>query len=190
MFTMRPGALLLHVHRGSARELERTAHVGRVHAVPDVEGELVELREGDADVPRRIVDEHVEAPERVRRGGDGGFDRRGVGLVELHGHGAAPEPLDGLDGPSGAVEVAHVPDCDVRARPSEREGDGRPEVARSARYQRPAPAKVHADPFPPGPRVSTRRVWSSSVAGSRFSCQPLARGIPLVAPLDGSAVGG
>jgi len=61
---------------GGSHELKWPAHVGGEQAVPHVSGELVEIGEGDADVPRSIVDEDVETPEGIGGPTDGGVDRR------------------------------------------------------------------------------------------------------------------
>src|SRR5207302_883737 len=121
---------------------------------------LVQLWKGDADVPGGVVDEDVEAPNLVGCRSDGPVDDRGVRLVELDHAGAAPEALHGPAGLRGAVAIADIAHGDVTACLGERPADGRPQIARAARHQRPASTKVHGDLRPPpSPRLANRRAW-------------------------------
>src|ERR1051325_3388557 len=49
-----------------ADEREGAAHVRVEEPLPHVGGQRVEVLEGDADVPARVVDEDVEPAERAR----------------------------------------------------------------------------------------------------------------------------
>ena len=63
MLTMRPPSPAASASAQRPAEQERAAQVRLQHAVPRGAVEQVELRERDADVPRRVVDEDVAAAE-------------------------------------------------------------------------------------------------------------------------------
>src|SRR6185436_7469890 len=137
------GARLLHVRRGRARELEGAAHVGVEDAVPDLHGQLVELGERDADVPGRVVDEHVEPAQLAGRARYGSVDRGGVGLVDLDRARPAAEALDEPRGLHRSVAVADVTDRDVTPDARQRLAGGAAEIAGAASDQRDFRLEVH-----------------------------------------------
>jgi hypothetical protein len=138
-----PSSLPLHERGGRPHELKWPTHVGGEQAVPHVRGELVEVRERDADVPGGIVDENVKAPEGVGGRADGGVDGHRVRLIERQGTGAASKLFDGLDRPGGAVSVADVGEGDIAAGSGQGHADGRAEITRSSRHQGYPPEKIH-----------------------------------------------
>jgi hypothetical protein len=97
--------------------LEGAAHVRVEDAVPDLDRELVELGERNADVPGGVVDENVQPPEIARGRAHGVVDGGGIGLIELDGAGPAAKLLDALRSPQGAVTISDVPDGDVASCP-------------------------------------------------------------------------
>src|SRR5207247_11077934 len=107
---------LAHVRAGGPGELEGAAHIRVVDAVPELGGELVQVGEGNADVPGGVIDEDVEAPELLGGRLDGRIDGRGLRLVELHHGGAAPEAFHHPAGLGRAVAVADIADGDITAR--------------------------------------------------------------------------
>ena len=124
-------------------ELEGTAHVGVEDAIPDLDGERLQLGERDADVPGGIVDQNVQPAELAGRARHRAVDGSRLGLVELDGARAAAEALDEPHGLRGTVAVADVADGHVAAGARQRLAGGSAEVAGAARHEGGAPVQVH-----------------------------------------------
>src|SRR4029453_19465296 len=102
-----------------------------------------EIGKRDADVPGRVVDEHVETAEvlghRLHRGRDG----LGLGLIEGDAERATPQRLHHRAGLARRVLALEIGDGDVRPRSREGTGDGRAEEPGTSGDERDAALEIH-----------------------------------------------
>src|SRR5215831_1062317 len=145
------GATLLEVRSSGAAHEVGAAQIGGEQSIPDLGIESLQIGEGNADVPRRIVDEDVETAvvlrHRLYRGGNG----LGLGLVEGHAPRSATQRFHGGRGLARGVRALEIGDGDVGACSREGARDGHAEKSGAARHECDAILEVHD-----GGRVSRR----------------------------------
>ena len=106
-----------------SREQVWTAKIDFQGTVPNLGGQRVEVGEGNPNVPRGIVDQHVHPAERPHHPLDCGVDGHWITLVELYGQALSSHRLHRIDHRGSPFQVAEVWDGDIRTRSSQGSGN-------------------------------------------------------------------
>ena len=143
----------------------------------DIEDEvpvtLAHLEERHARVDPRVVDEDVEATQRVDDARDHLLRLDGPRDVGLHHHGTDAGLADLLHRLLGRRAIIEVIDADIGAVAGEREGDGPPDPLLGAGDERDLSLEPHGSPRP----AAAHRYLSLSTSASSSSFGTRSRGL-------------
>ncbi|HSI02216.1 MAG TPA: hypothetical protein VLA02_16575, partial [Reyranella sp.] len=155
----------------------RSAKVGLVDTIPDLRRKRVEVREGDADIPRRVVHEDVDPAEMADHRLEAELDRFGISLIQLNGAGLTANPSHRLHYRTGTTSLADIGNGDIRAGGSKSLCDCAANVAGASGHKRNFSSQIHRRPlkFRQASTINNESISVSSWTATRFLQQLVER---------------